>query len=475
MTGPRTRHLRLSRKFVQTFSVAALSAALLTAPPAALAASDAAALERRVAALEAELELAKRELAAAQNAASEAELKSAELEADLEQAGNPQADKITLGPVTIGGAMRVNYVLGSYPGNADGPSRGGNGGNFELDTFRINMDLNYKQLVGKFEYRWYNGYNFIHTGWLGWDFDNGSQLQVGVNRVPFGPGPYGISQSWFFDQHYYVGLADDPDLGIQYVTSLGNWDLDFAYYVSSEWDGNGTSQDSARYTYDAVEWLSAIEENGDLIAAPPNGFSERNQFNLRAIYGFDDIQVPTAIGVSLLYGQLKGRRTDDGDRWAASLHMKNNWNNWLLATQLTKYKYNIDADNPWGTDALVPMGAYDFAWPVAADAWIPAASLSYLYEANRIPWLDSVRPYLEYSTIVKQDSDYSDSELWVLGAAWARQGWYIYTDLAYANGNYFVGDDGDNYSNIFRGVGDFGVDGNRKWNYRLNLNFGYYF
>jgi hypothetical protein len=121
------------------------------------------------------------------------------------------------------------------------------------------------------------------------------------------------------------------------------------------------------------------------------------------------------------------------------------------------------------------MGAYDFAWPAATDAWIPAVSLSYLYETNRIPWLDSVRPYVEYSNIIKLDSDYNNSELFILGAAWARGGWYIYTDAAWSTGNYFVGDKGDNYGNIFDGVGDFGVNGNDRRNFRFNINFGYYF
>jgi len=460
---------------VKVLSTALLATLALTGPAQVLAAADAVALEQRVAELQAELERAKRELAAAKTEASEANVKAAEAEAELQAAGSPQADKITLGPVTVGGAIRANYILGDYPNGGNGPSRGGNGGNFALDVFRINLDLKYEQLVGKFEYRWYNGYNFLHTGWLGWDFDNGSQVQVGVNRVPFGPGPYGVSQSWFFDQHYYVGLSDDMDLGIKYVTSLGNWDLDFAYYNRSEWNGNGTSQDSARYSYDAVVWDSALEPNGDVVAALPNGFEERNQFNVRAIYGFDDIAIPTKLGLSLEWGQLKGRRADDGDHWAASVHMTNTWNNWLLASQITRYKWNIDNDNLLGTDELLPMGAFDFAWPVATDAWIPAVSLSYLYETNQIPWLDSVRPYVEYSSIIKADKDFNDSQLVTVGAAWARQGWYIYTDLAFSDGNYFVGNKGDNYSNIFDGVGDFGVDGNNEWNYRFNINFGYYF
>jgi hypothetical protein len=448
----------------------ALAVAALTFAPGTFARTAAeAALEQRIAELEAELAAARQELAAAQTETVAAQEELAAAEAD---AG---ADKITIGPLTIGGAIRANYVLGDYPGGGDGPSRGGNGGNFELDTFRINVDLKYNQLVGKFEYRWYNGYNFLHTGWLGWDFDNGSQLQVGVNRVPFGPGPYGVSQSWFFDQHYYVGLSDDMDLGIKYVTDIGNWSLDFAYYYSSEWNGNGTSHDSTRYGYDAVVWTSAIDPNGDVVGALPNGYKERNQFNVRAIYSFEDVAVPTELGVSLQYGQLDGRRTDNGDHWAASVHMVNNWNNWLLATQLTRYKYNIDSNNLLGTDQLVPMGAYNFAWPAATDAWIPAVSLSYLWETNRVPWLDSVRPYVEYSSIIKEDSDYNDSDLLVVGAAWARGGWYIYTDAAWSTGNYFVGSKGDNYSNIYNGVGDFGVNGNDRRNFRFNINFGYYF
>jgi hypothetical protein len=466
----------------------------LLAAPDAFAASTAA-LERRIAELERELDEARAELIETKEESEQAYRKAAAAEEQLAESGPPAADKITIGPLTIGGAIRANYILGSYPNGGNGPTRGGNGGTFALDTFRINLDLKYENLIGKVEYRWYPdpfaaggstyaGYSFLHTGWLGWEFDDGSQVQAGVNRVPFGPGPYGVSQSWFFDQHYYLGLSDDMDLGIKYITSLGNLDLDLAYYNRSEWNGQGTSLDSTRYSYDIVPWTYAVAPDGTVdFSAPPNGWEERNQFNLRAIYKFDDIAVPTQLGTSLQWGQLKGRRNRDGDHWAASVHMKNEWNNWLLATQLTRYKVNVHRDNPLNTDELVPMGAWNFGWPAATDAWIPAVSLSYLWETNRIPWLDSVRPYLEYSNIMKQNDNLNDSELWVLGAAWARGGWYIYTDLAYSNGNNFVGSENhlglaEPYTNIYTadgGVGDWGAAGNNKWNYRFNINFGYYF
>ena len=374
--------------------VIALTAGMIgLSPPARAKSADVAALEQRIAELNQELERAKTDLAVARQEKLTAQAKTAKAEAELDTRGEPEPAKIKVGPVTIGGAMRVNYVLGSYPNGGTGPSRGGNGGNFELDTFRINMSLDYEQVIGKVEYRWYNGYNFIHTGWLGYEFKDGSQIQAGVLRNPFGPGPYGVSQSWFFDQHYYVGLADDMDLGIKYVTHLGNWDLDFAYFYSSEWNGNGTSEDSARYGYDAVKWRSGLDQNGDVVSAPVNGYEERNQVNVRAIYGFDDAAVPTDLGVSLQYGQLKGQRADDGHHWAASAHMVNQLGNFKVASQITRYEIDIDDNNSWGTDTLIPMGAYDFAWPVATKAWIPAVSLSYKYETTQIPWLDYVLPY----------------------------------------------------------------------------------
>jgi len=111
---------------------------------------------------------------------------------------------------------------------------------------------------------------------------------------------------------------------------------------------------------------------------------------------------------------------------------------------------------------------------VAAKAWIPAVSAAYTITPEQLDWLDTVTPYVEYSNIMKDNGVFNDSELCIIGAAWWRGGWYIYTDLAFSNGNYFVGSDGDDYS-TFAGVGDFGINGNDTWNTRFNINFGYYF
>ena len=455
----------------------------VTALALALSTSCIVASAENVESLEAKVQRLEAELAAAQTALKEAQAAEAQATAETSRLLKERHDRdtgVALGPLTLGGAMRINYVYGNYDTSDSGPSRGGHGGNVELDTFRINAALEQGPIIGKLEYRWYSAgsgknYNFLHTGWLGYQFDQDSHVEVGLNRVPFGAGPYGISQSWFFDQHYYVGLADDPDLGIKYSTRLNDWSVDVAYYARSEPSFSGRSADSARYGYDAVRWNESIDDDGNVtFGGERNGYREENQFNARGIYHLKHDSGTSDFGVSLQFGDLEGRELDDGDHWAAAAHAVHRRGNFTLGAQLSRYEFDIDADNPWGTDALIPMGAYDFAWPVAAEAWLPAISLSYKVTTDAIPWLDYVLPYIEWSAILKDENEFNDSQLFILGSAWAIGGWYIYSDLAYSDGNYFVGDERDNYGRI-DGVGDFGVAGNDKWNYRFNLNLGYYY
>jgi hypothetical protein len=390
-------------------------------------------------------------------------------------AGIVKLHAIEAGPLDIGGAMRVNYVNGDYTEDDSGaPQRGGNGGNMELDTFRINLDLEKDWVIGKGEYRWYDGYNFIHTGWLGANFDENGMLQVGVNRVPFGVGAYGPANSWFFDQHYYVGLSDDMDLGLKYIRSFGNLMVDLAYYPSAEPNGQGGSEESARYGYDIVP-----EDAGGF----PGAYEERNQLNARAIYPFEAIK--TDLGVSVQWSQLDADyRAEDADAVAASVHSRTTLGPVGIMLQLTGYDFGADyhdgvldgADRP-ATDDLIVMGAYDFAWPVASQGTIPSAAISYTWEPNT-DWVDTITFYNDYSVILKDGAidgkDFNDSALNVTGAAIAKGNWYIYVDYAFSNGNLFVGNEGDDYSDI-TSVGDFGVNGNDEWNGRFNINFGYYF
>ena len=386
-------------------------------------------------------------------------------------------------PIKVGGAMRVNYVYGSY-GDADNPHRRGEKiGDADLEIFRLNADLNYQSFTSRLEYRWYDAYSMIHTAWLGYNLGELGTLKAGIVRVPFGPSPYGVSSSWFFDQHFYVGLADDMDLGITWSDTLDKLTLDVGYFLTSEFQTDGSSLASSRYSYDIVSWYTTVDSEGTVIkdkdgnkVKKENGYDEQHQFNLRAIYALEKI---ADVGVSLQYGLLKGTDIDDdgANHYALSAHMKNSFSDFTLFSQFSYYAHNITDKTPWGTGDLIPMGAYDFAWPVASKGLIPALSLRYNgIDTSGISWIDSVMPYIEASTILKTVDDFNNSTLVTLGASWTvLSSLYVYSDLALSNGNFFVGNDGDVYDNIYEGVGDFGANGNDTWNWRVNFNFGYYF
>ncbi|MDF7800269.1 hypothetical protein P4C99_12395 [Pontiellaceae bacterium B1224] len=368
---------------------------------------------------------------------------------------------VDIGTLDIGGAIRVNYIYGSDYGDSPGPSRGDHGGNFEMDTYRINLDWKKDDWVSKFEYRWYNGLNFIHTAWLGYNFEEATQLQVGINRVPFGVGDYGASQSWFFDMHYYVGLSDDMDLGVKYSRTMNNLRFDLAYYLMPEPNGNGTSAQSARYSYDVVNDGSV---NGQ--------YKERNQFNGRMIYSIFPDSVPTDIGFSLQAGQLianDNSTADDTWAFAGAIHSSSTYGAWKLLMQLSHYDYGADFNNPAASDDLITMGAYDYSAPVATVGTIPAISVGYVWDIERYDWIDSVTFFGEASAILKNGESNSgvslnDSFMNTFGAAIASGGWYSYVEYAHASGNYFIGPDGD-----------FGANTDDQWQGRFNINIGYYF
>ena len=87
------------------------------------------AAQQSVAELEAEVESLSRQLeqANARLAAARA-LVGADAE-ELADTPDITGKGIRIGPVTIGGAMRVNYIYGDYVESGPAPQRGGNGGN----------------------------------------------------------------------------------------------------------------------------------------------------------------------------------------------------------------------------------------------------------------------------------------------------------------------------------------------------------
>ncbi len=380
-------------------------------------------------------------------------------------------------PLSVGGALGVNYVYGDYRDNdTRRPTRRGDKiGDVDLELLRFHADLERGNVIGRAEYRFYDTYAMMHTAWLGYRSRDYGTFKAGIVRVPFGPGPWGVSTSWFFDQHFYVGLSDDRDFGVRWTKSFGEVTVDAAYYLADEGHWDGDSRDSARYSYDPVRWSSCADAAGAVFACGRNGFEERHQFNLRLLYATADYGT---VGASFQYGLLDGTNVEDdgADHFAVSMHAENALGDFSLLSQITYYEYDVTDDTPWGTGDLIPMGAYDFAWPVAAAGWIPALSLRYRgADVSGLSWLDGVTPFVEWSALMKTRSGLAHSPTWTGGAVWDFSGdLYVYTEVGVAKGNFFIGNEGDDYTSLY-GVNHVGANGNDRWHKRYNVNVRYYF
>ncbi len=381
-------------------------------------------------------------------------------------------DPFHIGPLTWGGALRASYIYGGYP-SGDGPSRGSSGGNVELDTFRLELKLEYDldegwgKLIGDVQYRWYDGYNMLHHGWLGYTFPDGGEVRLGVHKVPFGLMPY-AGNSWFFQLGFYVGLEDDYDLGVKYTKELGPVRIDLAYYAMSEGSWRGASSESARYSYDVVSTSSYT------LSSP---YEERHQGNVRVAYSIEHSEeATTELGLSLQVGGLRNEGVgDDGLAQAVALHVKGDYGGLGIKAAAIAYTYEVDDnDQNGGNPDIVVMGAFDFPYHVATKGLLLEIGLSYRIAIDDWEYLDAIILYEDYSVLLKDGETlagrhFKASHQNVVGFAIQAGGWYTYVDLAVGNGAPFVGGSPSPY------VNGLAANTSDEWQVRFNVNLGYYF
>lgn len=392
-----------------------------------------AALEARLAELEARLDTRPSPAETLQVAVVGAERAPAE---PLPEAPPPEEEE----GVDVGGALRFNVVYRDDVDNSVG-KRGESG----LDIFRLNVDGSIDDILVSAEYRFYSYMNTLHHGWIGYEFEDQSQVQVGISQVPFGLLPFAAHNAWF-GVPYYVGLADDYDMGVKYVRQDGPWSSHLAFYKNEELN-DATNLD--RYSYDLVR--EGEQQNEDV-----------NQFNARLAYTLGQgSNCETELGSSLEAGQAYNTVTRDrGDHWAAALHLDSRCGRWNFQLQGASYRY--DVANPPGVDSdVVRVGAFSGAYDIASDADILVANVAYNLPS---PWtaIDSITCYNDYSRLNKALDGAGDSQINTLGCALGSGPIFTYVDLILARNMPFFGD------------GSLAAGGEDDWQSRLNINIGYY-
>lgn len=427
--------------------------ALSLSLPGALAATDPAILQelralrerlseledvkRRVAELEAEL--ARRDQEAAAVAAAPAAAVTDDLDAKAGRDTLAAAPQPETG-IRLGGALRFNYrYLDDDPGSSE---RRGDAG---LDLFRLNLDGELDRLQLSAEYRFYGYMDSLHHGWVGYQLTATDQLQLGVHRIPFGLLPYAAHNYWF-GIPFYLGLADNYDLGLKYLAERGPWDLQLGFYKNGEL---GSAGNLDRYGYDPVSVGEARNQ-------------ETNTVNARLAYRLGDAgRCEHELGLSAQRGGLYNTDTNDtGAHWAAALHSDSRCGRWNLQLELGRYGH--DPRNPAGVpDDRITLGGFAFTHDIAADGDFGAANIAYNLPVQ-IPGVQLVTCYNDFSWLHKRPAGMRDSYLNTTGCLLQLGPVFAYLDLIHGRNAVFVGG------------GSLADGGNDDWERRVNVNLGYY-
>ncbi|HEY7773816.1 MAG TPA: porin [Marinagarivorans sp.] len=373
-----------------------------------------------------------------QSQAAKQNLGAVELAA--ERKDSDDTNKTEEKPIRIGGALRFNTT---FRENVDAST--GKKGESGLDVFRFNIDGKIDDFLISAEYRFYAYMNVIHHGWIGYQFEDQSQLQLGVSQVPFGILPYASHNAWY-GVPYYVGLADDYDIGIKYVRNDGPWSSQVAFYKNEELN-DATNVD--RYAFDLVRQDDQQNE-------------EANTLNARLAYTFGQGSgCETEVGASLEAGQMYNVTTDsNGDRYAGAAHLDSRCGRWNFQLQGTRYAYN--AKNPIGVDSsVVRVGAFAGSYAIDSDADVLVANVAYNVPP---PWrlIDSLTCYNDYSRLNKSIDGAVDSEINTVGCAIGSGPLFTYVDYILAKNMPYFGD------------GSLAGGGDHDWQGRFNINIGYY-
>lgn len=349
--------------------------------------------------------------------------------------------------VKLGGALRFNY---NYSDWKNGNKK--RGGDFGFDVFRLNINGAYKKIILDAEYRFYttsSGGGMLKHGWMGYQFNNNHQVQLGLTAVPFGILPY-TANNYFFNINYYLGLEDDADMGIKYLYQKGHWDIAIAFFKNA----------------DILDFSEDTEASPDRYAYDIGGRNkETTQGNVRIAYRWGE-KWTQEIGVSAMLGGIYNLDTKKvGSRSAFAAHYVTNYKNWNFKIQYTTYCIS-PINKVEESRKQVTTVAYGSSYEIAAKADTYTAALAYTFPINK-GILDNIQLYNDFSMMHKYTEGFNDSFMNVTGCLLSMGPVYMYIDYALGKNQAWLGND---WNTAFsQGIPS------AEWNARLNMNIGYYF
>ncbi|WP_198675005.1 carbohydrate porin [Aliidiomarina taiwanensis] len=351
--------------------------------------------------------------------------------------------------ITVGGAVRFQYVLADYD-----TGQKNRGGDLDFDIFRLDLDGRKGDVILSAQYRWFNYMQALRHAYMGYDFTDEWQGQIGIVIQPFGTMPYN-SHSYFFSSNFYLGLEDNNGAGIKFTKRSSDWDLDIAYILNDELGGaTGAARSKAdRYNYD----VTGIRLPGEgIYDEPTQAVGENNTFMLRAAHKWNlGAERQFELGASVHYGGFHDGVASVGTRQNFAVHMVYDHGPWQFQGQYATYDYNMDIENNG-----VVVGAYAYFDTIPESADIYTANVAYSKDVSLGP-ITNLNFYNNYSLITNKSGLQDDTMMNVTGVAVSAGGMFTYIDYVIGQNQPFIN-------------GSIGQDGGST-EHRFNINFGFYF
>ncbi|MCK2045057.1 MULTISPECIES: hypothetical protein [Chromohalobacter] len=359
----------------------------------ALAQQDTEAMQRQLDALRAQVERMEQQLDAQQSTTTADSGQATSETRELAEENRSLIDSIQNSQIS--GTLQLNASYNDWDqANKD------KAGDMNFGKFVLALNGEHGNFLYGFDYRFYDGYQFLKSGWMGYQASENDTVKVGLVQTPFGNMDYGYL-GWYGTLPYLSGFNDNQNAGIKWDHSQGAWDTSLAFFKSDQL-GDGNEHYGANPVGNAP-----TDDDGN----PTNqGNTAENQLAGRVAYTFGQgTDYTTEINFSAKGGQLYNNYTNDsGDNWQAAVGLNGSYGNWYTLLQATAYEY--DAENPDDSgisDDVMQVGAFAFNYFIPAEGQMYSASLAY---SMNVDWgdIDNLYFYNDFS-YVSPEGDYSPS------------------------------------------------------------------
>jgi hypothetical protein len=315
--------------------------------------------------------------------------------------------------------------------------------------FRVGFTTRLEGIIGSVRLRWYSYARVWEYGWVGYRWAGGSQLEVGLTKVPFGVLPF-ASYDYWFDLPYYLGFNNQYDAGAKWSGRMLSDHLDLQLGVFKNSD-IAAADDTARFSYDVVR----------VAGEPAAQNEETNQGNVRLAL----VSPVVEGGLSLQAGQLYNHDTrKSGRQYAAALHATASFKN--VSVQLQAMQYLFEPENlSTARNDVVYVGAFADAFPIARGGRVLEANVAYDIHVGKL--VDTIRCYDNFTTLIKDDAAFEDSRMNTVGCSVLAGPVFAFVDLISAQNAPYIGVPTD--------IAFVAGEPDPAWHSMFNVNLGFYF